>query len=1027
MVAKKVGPGKWCVIVFALGALPCLALGGPIENVIEIDGNCTDEAGGGLDFGAVADGSAAGDPRIIVSSGLVMDPAPLTIFTGGGSKDDLDIPNWQWKDGSVPAKDNFTNGIAVLMEDPVTHHRILAVAGDRYANNGDAQIGFWVFHNPVGLNPDGTFSGQHTPGDLLVLAHFLQGGAVADLELYEWQADGSLLFVADLTMSGEIVAATNAIEVPTCWAYEPKFAPDNPGYYPTVSYFEGAADLTALNVGGGCFSSFLGETRSSQSIDAVLKDFILGGFDTCSDISGTKLEVEDDGTCETVVGPLAGWEIRLLDTNGSLVTQDGDGNPLANPVCTDTSGFYSFANVPNGEEYTVCEVVPDRQPGENFNWQPCFPDSGVVGGPVSPGACPTGSGDEYCHPAFTLETDVQKDFRNYKSTIYCDMTTLKFCDEDGDGTLDAPGDYLLGGFCICVEPLDGSPGPDTTMCGTTGPAGDFTIPVATGFSYRITEDLTGGACESGNMSAGWLETTPQQQEVFVPPASGQPGEAPCPEVHVGNTSIPTIDCGSADVTIFNETGVCEAEHCFTPTAANECGDVNITCTATGPDGQIPLVPGDEPGELCGNFPAACPAVTTVTCTATTEATANIPGATDECSFTVTVTDNEDPAIQNVPGPETVECDGDVPAPATDVTCLDNCDGTYPAEYLGQTDDGQTCPRTITRTWRCTDACNNSVEDTQTIIVDDTTDPAIQNVPGPETAQCDGDVPPPATDVTCLDNCDGTYPAEYLGQTDDGQTCPRTITRTWRCTDACSNSVEDTQTIIVDDTTAPTVYCNQGNETIQCNVALCFTPTAEDNCDLDPDISCQVVESSDPTRVEFDPVGLCVTLTATASATIECTATDDCGNASAPCSFTVDATCNQACSPGFWRNHNDAWCLTPFNPVEDWCFDGPATMFLEAFEIDCTVPGACSAVPNAFIVSPPTLLEAVSTSGGSFNQTLFHGSAALLSSYAVSFPVGPEAVRDVMQDAFDGTITFSAAHQIFATWNATESEGGCPLN
>ncbi|UCF34017.1 MAG: hypothetical protein JSV78_01665, partial [Phycisphaerales bacterium] len=242
MVAKKkrgVCPWrrKWCVMFVAFGALPGLALAGPIENVIEIDGNCTDDGDVGLDFGAVADGSAAGDPRIIVASDLVVDPAPLTIFTKGGSKDELDIPNWEWKDGSVPDKDNLLNGIAVLLEDPDTGDRILAVAGDRSANNGDAQIGFWIFHNPVGLNPDGTFSGQHAVGDLLILAHFIQGGGVAELELYEWQADGSLLFVADLTTSGDIVAATNEIEVPTCWDYEPKFPPDTPGHYPTTSYF----------------------------------------------------------------------------------------------------------------------------------------------------------------------------------------------------------------------------------------------------------------------------------------------------------------------------------------------------------------------------------------------------------------------------------------------------------------------------------------------------------------------------------------------------------------------------------------------------------------------------------------------------------------------------------------------------------------------------------------------------------------------------------------------------------------------
>ena len=42
------------------------------------------------------------------------------------------------------------------------------------------------------------------------------------------------------------------------------------------------------------------------------------------------------------------------------------------PTCTDENGFYQFANVPNGETYVLCEVVPDRLdrdegPGEDLN------------------------------------------------------------------------------------------------------------------------------------------------------------------------------------------------------------------------------------------------------------------------------------------------------------------------------------------------------------------------------------------------------------------------------------------------------------------------------------------------------------------------------------------------------------------------------------------------------------------------------------------------------------------------------------
>ena len=46
-------------------------------------------------------------------------PANATIFTGGGSKDDLDIDSgpWLWKNGAVPDKDNLLHGFAARYDD----------------------------------------------------------------------------------------------------------------------------------------------------------------------------------------------------------------------------------------------------------------------------------------------------------------------------------------------------------------------------------------------------------------------------------------------------------------------------------------------------------------------------------------------------------------------------------------------------------------------------------------------------------------------------------------------------------------------------------------------------------------------------------------------------------------------------------------------------------------------------------------------------------------------------------------------
>src|SRR5262249_37055252 len=48
----------------------------------------------------------------LANTGVIVDPAGTTIFTTGGSKDDLDIPNWRHTSGSVPDKDEITNAYA---------------------------------------------------------------------------------------------------------------------------------------------------------------------------------------------------------------------------------------------------------------------------------------------------------------------------------------------------------------------------------------------------------------------------------------------------------------------------------------------------------------------------------------------------------------------------------------------------------------------------------------------------------------------------------------------------------------------------------------------------------------------------------------------------------------------------------------------------------------------------------------------------------------------------------------------------
>ncbi len=194
-------------------------------------------------------------------------------FTGGSQDPDL-ISEWSWVLGNTNDKGDISNAGAALIGTN------LYFFGDRTAINGDAQIGFWFFLG--GVAPSGTgasnspFSGQHVVGDLLVLSNFTNGGGTVTLRIYEWVgsggSDGSLDFLGTTT-NAAVNSADYPVPVYPNWTYTPKFGTG----YVTGSFFEGFIDISTL-ASDICFSSFLLETRNSQSTDASLQDFAAGSF-----------------------------------------------------------------------------------------------------------------------------------------------------------------------------------------------------------------------------------------------------------------------------------------------------------------------------------------------------------------------------------------------------------------------------------------------------------------------------------------------------------------------------------------------------------------------------------------------------------------------------------------------------------------------------------------------------------------------------------------------------------------------------
>lgn len=213
-------------------------------------------------------------------SGIITDPSPQSIFTTGGSKDTNPISQWRYKNGNVPDKDQLLDAYAAVYT--YNGQTYLYFGTDRYANNGDSTIGFWFFKNNVALAAGDTFTGAHSNGDLLILANF---GSNYEVKIYQWN-NGNLVLLYDNLSAKCTPGATqsacfifNTQTTPSPWNYVPKFG--TPQNFPAYSFTEGGIVLSDFFDDVPCFGSFLAESRSSHSLTAELKDFVLNSFNTC--------------------------------------------------------------------------------------------------------------------------------------------------------------------------------------------------------------------------------------------------------------------------------------------------------------------------------------------------------------------------------------------------------------------------------------------------------------------------------------------------------------------------------------------------------------------------------------------------------------------------------------------------------------------------------------------------------------------------------------------------------------------------
>ncbi len=254
-----------------------------------------------------------------------------TTFTGGGSKDPIDVSSWAWNQasGGLPGKDILLNGFAARYNLPATLPTgtcpsttstcsVVFFGMDRFDNSGDAQNGFWFFQNPISLGSSKsgggtTFNGVHKNGDVLVVSDFSIGGTISTISVYEWNsactaagnpmascADSNLQLLQSSTAANCLTSAANA---PFCGIVNAANGTTSPWPFTDKSgntsfqqgeFYEGGINLSAFpGLAGECFASTLAESRSSTSTSAVLKSFLLGNFAACG--SSTKTTPLDSG------------------------------------------------------------------------------------------------------------------------------------------------------------------------------------------------------------------------------------------------------------------------------------------------------------------------------------------------------------------------------------------------------------------------------------------------------------------------------------------------------------------------------------------------------------------------------------------------------------------------------------------------------------------------------------------------------------------------------------------------------------
>ena len=370
---------------------------------------------------------------------------------------------------------------------------------------------------------------------------------------------------------------------------------------------------------------------------------------------------------------------------------------------------------------------------------------------------------------------------------------------------------------------------------TTDPVFDQTLPGDTTVNCESVPAAVALTAQDG--CSGEISVT------YVPDTV--PGACPH-EYTINRTWSTTDDCGNS----ATHTQVITVQDTVAPLITVQAMDSTLACDGTDHSADFAswraAYGGATATETCGDITWTESYVMGSTCAGdSAEVTFT---ATDECgnfSTTTAIWKMEDvtaPVLVTPAENDTVECDGAGNTAAIVAWLSANAGATATEECSGLkwSNDfstmGMTCGNTsaVQVVFTATDSCQNATQTVATFVIEDTTPPSfVEALPANGTFECDA-VPTPET-LTATDICGGSMPVTFNQQRVDS-ICPDTyrLMRTWTTADSCGNTASHTQTLIIEDTSAPlvvakdvTIYLDDnGSATL---VADSLDNGSSDNC------------------------------------------------------------------------------------------------------------------------------------------------------------------------------------------------------